>query len=127
MKLATDIVGGLLGLAFVAFSLLFFFGHTPPPPPPDSLPGKYMAAFGPTGYLAFVKILELLGGALVAVPITRNLGLLVLGPIIINILCFHGFVMKGEGLFSLVIIIIVLAALFLLWAERRAFAGLVQH
>jgi drug/metabolite transporter (DMT)-like permease len=69
-KLATNIVGGLLGLAFVAFSLLFFFGPTPPPPP-DSLPGKYMAAFGPTGYLAFVRILELLGGALVAVPITR--------------------------------------------------------
>ena len=127
MKLATNIIGGLLGVAFVAFSLLFFFGPTPPAPPPDSLPGKFMVAFGPTGYLAFVKVLELIGGALVAVPKTRNLGLLVLGPIIINILCFHGFVMKGEGLFSPLIIIIALAALFLLWAERRAFGALLNR
>ena len=127
MKLATNIVGGLLGLAFIAFSLLYFFGPTPPTPPPDSLPGKFMVAFGPTGYLAFVKVLELLGGALAVVPKTRNLGLLILGPIIINILCFHGFVMKGEGLFSPVIIVITLAALFLLWTERRAFGGLVRR
>jgi putative oxidoreductase len=127
MKLATNIVGGLLGLAFIAFSLLFFFGPTPPAPPADSLPGKFMAGFGPTGYLTFVKLCELIGGILVAVPKTRNLGLLVLGPIIINILCFHGFVMKGEGLFSPVIIIIVVAALFLLWSERLAFGGLVKR
>jgi len=127
MKLATNIIGGLLGLAFIAFSLLFFFGPTPPAPPPDSLPGKFMAGFAPTGYLTFVKMCELIGGILVAVPKTRNLGLLVLGPIIINILCFHGFVMKGEGLFSPVIIIIVVAALFLLWSERRAFGGLVKR
>ena len=127
MKLATTIVGGLLGLVFVAGALFFFFGTLPPPPPEDSLPGKFMAAFGPTHYLDFVKVLELLGGALVAVPKTRNVGLLILGPIIVNILCFHGFVMKGVGLFSPVIILITLAALFLLWAERRAFGGLVNR
>ena len=127
MKLATNIIGGLLGLAFIAFSLLFFFGPVPPLPPEDSLPGKFFAAFGPTHYIAFVKVLELLGGALVAIPKTRNLGLLILGPIIVNILCFHGFVMKGVGLFSPVLIIISAAALFLLWSERRAFAGLVKR
>jgi putative oxidoreductase len=127
MKLATNIVAVLLGLVFVAGSLFFFFGTLPPPPPEESLPGKFMAAFGPTGYMNFVKVLELLGGVLLAIPKTRNLGLLVLGPIIVNILCFHGFVMKGEGLFSPVLILISLAALFLLWAERRAFAGLVKR
>ena len=125
MKLATNIVGGLLGLAFIAFSLLFFFGPTPPAPPPDSLPGKFMAGFAPTGYLTFVKMCELIGGILVAVPKTRNLGLLVLGPIIINILCFHGFVMRGG--FNAVHGLITIAALFLLWAERRAFGGLVKR
>ena len=33
-----------------------------------------MAAFGPTGYMTFIKVLELLGGILVAIPRTRRLG-----------------------------------------------------
>jgi hypothetical protein len=127
MKIVTNIIGALLGLVFVAGALFFFFGTLPPQPPEDSLPGKFMAAFGPTGYMNFVKVLELLGGVLLVVPKTRNLGLLILGPIIINILCFHGFVMKGKDLFSPVLILISLAAVFLLWSERRAFGGLVKR
>ncbi len=125
MKIAINIVGTLLGLLFVAGALFFFFGKLPEGPPADSLPGKFMAAFGPTGYMTFVKVCELLGGALVAVPKTRNLGLLILGPIIINILCFHGFVARGG--WSGVHAFITVAALFLLWSERKAFAGLVNR
>lgn len=84
-------------------------------------------ALKPTGYLTFVKSLELIGGILVAIPLTRNLGLLVLGPIIVNILAYHAFVMQGVGLFSPPIVVIVLLALYLLWAERRAFLGLVRR
>ena len=123
MKLATNIVAGLFGLMFLFGGLFFFFGTLPPGPPEDSLPGKFMAAFGPTGYMAFIKVLEIIGGALVAVPKTRNLGLLILGPIVINILCFHGFVVKGG--FGGAHAFITIAALFLLWTERQAFAGLV--
>ena len=50
-----------------------------------------------------------------------------LGPIIINILAFHLFVMKGDGLTSPMLIIIVLLALYLLWVGRRAFTGLLNH
>lgn len=125
MKIATHIVATLFGLIFLAGGLFFFFGKMPEGPPPDSLPGKFMAAFAPTGYMAFVKVCEIIGGALVLVPKTRNLGLLILGPIVINILCFHGFVVKGgwgpaHGF-------IAVAALFLLWAERKAFAALVNR
>ncbi len=125
MKLATNIVGALFGLIFVAGALFFFFGTLPPGPPEDSLPGKFMAAFGPTGYMTFVKVCEIIGGALVVVPKTRNLGLLILGPIVINILAFHAFVAKGG--FGPAHAFITLAALFLLWAERKAFAGLVNR
>lgn len=128
MKYLPNIVGGLLGFLFVAFGMMFLLNlmPTPPPPPEGSPPALFMGAFAPTGYLTFVKVLEVLGGLLVAIPLTRNLGLLVLGPIIINILAFHGFVMKGEGLFNPVIIVICLLALYLLWAGRKAFAGLVR-
>ncbi|MFA6544565.1 MAG: hypothetical protein WCS99_09080 [Limisphaerales bacterium] len=125
MKIATHIVAVLFGFIFLAGGLFFFFVTMPPPPPADSLPGKFMAAFGPTGYMAFVKVLEILGGVLVAVPKTRNLGLLVLGPIVINILCFHAFVVKGG--WDVPHAFITVAALFLLWTERKAFAGLVNR
>lgn len=125
MKIATNIIAGLFGFVFLAGGLFFFFGTLPPGPPEDSLPGKFMAAFGPTGYMAFVKVCEIIGGALVAVPKTRNLGLLILGPIVINILAFHAFVVKGG--FGPAHAFITIAALFLLWAERKAFAGLVNR
>lgn len=125
MRIAAHIVAALFGLMFLFGGLFFFFGTLPPGPPEDSVPGKFMAAFGPTGYMAFVKACEILGGALVIVPKTRNLGLLVLGPIVINILCFHGFVARGgwNGAHAF----ITAAALFLLWSERQAFGGLLNR
>ena len=128
MKHASNFVGGLLGLAFIAFSLMYFLkaGPTPPPPPEGSPAAMFMGAFYPTGYLDFVKAFELLGGILVAIPKTRNFGLLVLGPIILNILAFHIFITKGAELFSPPLIVIVLLALFLLYSGRRAFAGLLN-
>ncbi len=126
MKIASNIAGGLLGLAFIVFSLIVLLKLVPMPPPPEGTPvALFMGALVPTGYLTFVKILELIGGCLVAVPRTRNFGLLVLGPIILNILAFHIFIAKGEGLFGVPIVISVLA-LFLLWSGRKAFAGLMN-
>ncbi len=88
---------------------------------------SFMGALVPTGYLDFVKALELIGGLLVALPKTRNLGLLVLGPVIVNILCFHIFLQKGSTLFHPALIGISLLALFLLWSERKAWAGLLKR
>ena len=129
MKNASTIAGALLGLMFVVFGLNFFlkFIPMPPGPPEGSPPALFMGALFPTGYLAFVKVLEILGGVLVAVPKTRNIGLLILGPIIVNILCFHIFLMKGATLVDPVNIAILALALFLLWSERRAFAGLITR
>ncbi len=129
MKHLPTIAGGLLGFAFVVFGLNHFLNFIPVPndPSPADAPHKlFMAALFPTGYLTFVKVMEMLGGALVAVPRTRNLGLLVLGPIVINILCFHAFLMKGKTLVDPANIVICAIALYLLWTERRAFAGLWQ-
>lgn len=125
MKIASHIIAALLGLLFIAGGLFFFLGKMPEQPSMGPAADHFMAAFGPTGYMAFVKVLEILGGGLLVVPKTRNLGLLILGPIIINILCFQGFVVQGG--FSPVQGFITVAALFLLWVERRAFAGLVNR
>jgi putative oxidoreductase len=128
MKYLPNIAGGLLGLMFFAFGLMYFLKLVPnPPPPPEGSPmALFMGAFHPTGYLDFVKTLEVLGGVLVAIPRTRNFGLLVLGPIIVNILAFHVFITKGADLVNPILIVIVLLAIFLLWTERKAFAGLLK-
>ena len=128
-KLVPTVAGVLLGLAFVSSGLMVLLdlAPTPPPPPEGSPPAHFMAAFGPTGYLTFVKVLEVLGGVLVAVPRTRNLGLLVLGPILVNILAFHVFVAGGAGLTEPMLLGICALAALLLWCERRAFAGLVSR
>jgi putative oxidoreductase len=128
MKHIPNIVGGLLGLLFIAVGAMVLLNLVPQQPlPPEGSPAfHFMSAFGPTGYLHFVKVLEVLGGILVAIPKTRNFGLLVLGPIIINILAFHLFITKGEGLFSPMLIGICIAALYLLWVGRRQFAGLLN-
>lgn len=123
MKTAAVIAGALLGLLFVAASVVVLFKLVAAPAPPEGTPvAHFMAAFGPTGYLTFVKAFELIGGVLVALPKTRRAGLLVLGPIIINILAFHAFVTAGHGLLNPQLLLIVALTLFLVWVERSAFA-----
>ncbi len=127
MKHASTIAGGLLGLLFIVFGLNFFLKFIPIPSPPEgSPPAMFMGALYTTGYLAFVKVMEILGGVLVAIPKTRNVGLLVLGPIIINILCFHVFLTKGTTLVDPMNILICALATFLLWSGRKAFCGLIN-
>lgn len=128
MKHASTLASVLLGLAFITFGANFFlnFIPMPPGPPEGSPPALFMAAMFPTGYLAFVKVLEILGGLLVALPKTRNIGLLVLGPIIVNILAFHVFLTKGAGLTDPPILVISILSAFLLFTERKAWLGLVK-
>lgn len=127
MRAIAAVAGALLGLAFVAFGCMYLLDMMPAqePPPEGSPMAMFMGAFAPTGYLTFVKVLEVVGGVLVAVPRTRNLGLLVLGPILVNILAFHAFVAGGHGLTDPVLLTLCGLALLLLWCERRAFVGLV--
>lgn len=128
MKHAPNIAGGLLGLLFLVFGLNFFLGFIPMPPgPPEgSPPALFMAALYPTGYLAFVKCFEITGGILVAIPKTRNFGLLLLGPVIVNILAYHIFLAKGAGLTDPPVILITVLSLYLLWVGRKSFAGLLN-
>jgi hypothetical protein len=126
MRYIPIVAGVLLGLLFVASGVVVLFNLVPMPPMPEGTPpAHFMAAFMPTGYMTFVKALEVLGGVLVAVPRTRSLGLLVLGPIIVNIIAFHLFV-AGDKLADPSVIVIALMAAYLLWVERKAFAGLVR-
>lgn len=119
--------GIVLGLLFVMASVTFLLKLVPEPDFPEGSPiALFMGAVGPTGYMTFVKFFELIGGVLVAIPRTRNLGLLVLGPILVNILAFHVFITGGQGLLDPMVLLVVALALYLLWVGRREFAGLLR-
>ena len=118
------IAGGLLGLVFVIFGLNFFLKFLPvPSPPADSAAAAFMGAMFTTGFLTLVKVLEIIGGILVAIPKTRNFGLLILGPIVVNILFFNILIAPGEWTQPPVILVTVLAA-SLLWTSREKFLQL---
>ena len=125
MKTATLIARLLLAAIFVVFGLNFWLGFIPmpPPPPADTPVGMFFGAVFATGYLTAVKVLEVLGGALVASGRFTCLGLLILGPIILNILFFDVFLAKA---FNPVSTLAAALALFLLWANRERFAPLVK-
>jgi putative oxidoreductase len=128
MKIATHIAAGLLGVLCIVFGLNFWLkfidmGEGPAEPHAKA----FLSVLMPTGYMAFVKALEVIGGLLLVAPKTRNLGLLVLGPIIVNIFCFGQFVRGGKDVTHPVFLAICAMAGFLLWVERKAWAGLVKR
>jgi hypothetical protein len=129
MKHLPTVAGILLGLCFLAASIpvLFFLSHLNIPKPPEGTPAAhFQAAFFPTGYVIFVKMFEFIGGLLVLIPRLRNIGLLLLGPVIVNIIAFHSMVEDPAHLANPMLIIIVICALYLLWDSRKKFAGLLN-
>ena len=126
-KFLPTVAGIVLGGLFVMASAMFFLKLGPKPEFPEGSPiAHYMAAFGPTGLMNFVKVFELTGGILVAIPRMRNFGLLVLGPVIVNIIAFHIFITGPKHLLDPMLDVIIVCALYLLWVGRRQFAGLLN-
>ena len=126
-KWLPNIAGILLGLLFLMASVTYFLKMVPEQKIPEGTPtAMFMGALGPTGYMTFVKVFELVGGVLVMIPRLRNLGLLLLGPVIVNILAFVIFVAGGKDLLNPMMIIMVALALYLLWDARKKFAGLLN-
>jgi hypothetical protein len=116
----------VLGLCFLVASVPIVFHLMKVPSVPEGTPiWHFNQAFMPTGYMMFVKVIELIGAILVMVPRLRNMGLLLLGPVIVNILAFSTFVTNGQGLLNPLVIVVVVCALFLLWDSRARWMGLV--
>lgn len=128
MKVLALVVGAALGLLFVAVGLMVLLDLAPPPePPPEGSPvAHFLAAFGPTGYMTFVKVCEVVGGLLVAIPRTRAIGLVVLGPIVVNIVVFH-LLVAGDGVGDPMLIGIIAATAFLVLVEGRAFFAFLRR
>src|SRR5204862_1873446 len=94
------------------------------PPPPSGVAGDFVKALATGHYFHVIAACQLIGGLCCLISSRLvPVGLLFLGPVIVNILCFHIFLIpKGiaPG------IIVAALALFLLLAYRDAFLGLVR-
>lgn len=124
MKILTVILRSLLGLAFVVFGLNGFLQFMSAPPPEPGPAGDFVQALFVTRYLYAIAALQVVGGALLLIGRFVPLGLTLLGPVIVNILLFHIF-LEPKGL--AIALAVSAIALFLLWAYRNAFAGLVKN
>lgn len=79
-----------------------------------------MGALYMSHYLAVVFLLELAGGLLLLVNRYVPFGLLLLGPVLVNILLFHSF-MAPQGLPMALIATVLWLVVFA--SVRKAFAG----
>lgn len=77
-----------------------------------------------SGYMRSVGALQVAGGALLLLDATTPAGLVILGPIIVNIALYHlHFHVTGLPLVCLCVV----DELLLLWLYRSSFSGIFQR
>jgi hypothetical protein len=122
MKIAALIAQILLGILFVVFGANTFL-HFINMPPPQGQAAAFVGAMFTSGYFQVVAVLQIIGGLLLLSTRFASLGLLVVGPIIVNILLYHTF-LEHNGL-GLAVVVAALS-LISLAHHRTAFAGLAN-
>ncbi|RXH57783.1 DoxX family protein [Granulicella sibirica] len=115
--LASRVILGLLFFVFGLNGILHFMNG--PLPPGDG--GIWIGLMTTHKYTSFVALLEIIGGLLLLVGRYVPLGLTILAPILVNVLCFHLF-FSVPGIAAGIVCTIL--ELFLIFAYRLSFRGL---
>jgi putative oxidoreductase len=121
MKIAALIARILLGLVFLVFGLNGFLRFIPTGPMPSGVAGQFLGALLQSHYVLVICAVQLAGGVLLLVNRYVPLALALLGPVIVNILCYH-LLMDPHGL-ALAIIVVILWGI-LAFRHRQYFSGL---
>lgn len=111
----------LLGAIFIIFGLNYWFGYIKADPPGGDA-GAFIGLLYSSGYLAVVKVVEVTGGVLVLWRRTAALGLVLLGAVLVNILCFDIFLLKQP---NPVVIVACVLALVTAWDMRQRLLALI--
>ncbi len=123
MKIVVLICRILLGLVFLVFGLDKFLHIFPQQPPPPGAAGQFMGALIGTKYIWFVGLCEVIPGILLLINRYVPLGLVIVGPVIVNILLV-GILMYQMALGSGIVVAILWFVVF--WSHRAAFSGIFQ-
>ena len=117
MKIVTLIARLLLGLVFFVLGLNGFLNFLSMGPMPTGLAGQFLGALFVSHYLWVIAALQIAGGALLLVNRFVPLGLTLLGPIIVNIICYHVFLTLMGWPLALVVTILW----FIVFYSRRLY------
>src|SRR6266850_6700277 len=121
MKIATLIARLLLGLIAVVFGLNGFLNFLSMGPMPSGLAGQFVGALVLSHYFWVVAALQIAGGVLLLVNRFVPLGLVLLGPVIVNILLYHA-VLNRTGIALAIVVAILWLIVF--YANRQHFSGI---
>ena len=121
MKIVTLIARILLGLVFLVFGINGFLNFLNTGPAPTGLAGQFLGALILSHYYWVVAALQIAGGALLLVNRFVPLALVLLGPIIVNIICFHVF-MNPSGAPPAAVVTVLWLIVF--YRNRQHFSGI---
>ena len=121
MKIVTLIARLLVGLVFVVFGLNGFFHFLDMGPMPSGLAGQFIGALAESHYFWVVAGLQVAGGALLLVNRYVPLGLVLLGPVIVNIILYHVF-LNPTGIGMAILVTILWGIVF--YSHRQYFSGI---
>lgn len=120
MKFLKHIPAAILAFLFLFGGVSFFF----PMIPVVKITGNQFTFFNllaSTGYMAVVKIVEIIGGALIILPTKRALATLILAPISVNILLFEICIVGTLGIGMALIALIAMV----IYQEKQKFMALL--
>ena len=121
MKIVTLIARLLLGLICVVFGLNGFLNFLNMGPMPSGLAGQFIGALALSHYFWVIAALQVAGGLLLLVNRFVPLGLVLLGPVIVNIILYHVFLNpSGAGL--AIVVLILWGIVF--YSHRQNFSGI---
>ena len=121
MKIVVLIARLLLGLIFVVFGLNGFLNFLSMGPMPTGLAGQFIGALVLSHYFWVVAVLQIAGGALLLVNRFVPLALVLLGPVIVNIICYHAFLNHSGAAPAAVVTVLWLIVFF---GKRQYFSGI---
>ena len=121
MKIVTLIARILLGLIFVVFGLNGFLNFLSMGPMPTGLAGQFMGALIVSHYYWVIAALQVVGGALLLVNRFVPLALVLLGPVIVNIICYHVFLNPSGALPAAVVTVLWLIVFY---GHRQHLSGI---
>ena len=121
MKIVTLIARILLGLIFVVFGLNGFLNFLSMGPMPTGLAGQFIGALFMSHYYWIVAGLQVIGGLLLLVNRFVPLALVLLGPVIVNIICYHVFLNHSGATLAAVVTILWLTVFY---GKRQYFSGI---
>ncbi len=90
-------------------------------PMPTGLAGQFVGALVLSHYFWVVAALQIIGGVLLLVNRFVPLALVLLGPVIVNIICYHVFLNHGGAGFAAVVTILWLTVFY---GKRQYFSGI---